>query len=74
LRWNKYPIFIVVLVVSGEPVSPADIAELVAAQASHVITPFELVNDHFASRTLTIVKVFLEELELKLVTVTLMIG
>lgn len=60
-----------VCVVLGVPVGPADVAELVAASASHVVAPLVLLDHEPALLALAVVQVGLEKLELPPVALAL---
>ena len=64
---NELTVFVVVTVVDGFPVGAADVAELVAAAAGHVVTALVLLNHKFAPLALAVVQVVLEELKLLVV-------
>jgi hypothetical protein len=61
----------VVLVVLRKPIGAADVAELMLADAGHVVAALELVDDHLAAGALTVVKRLLEELQLVVIAVSL---
>jgi hypothetical protein len=60
-----------VLVVLRKPIGAADVAELMLADAGHVVAALELVDDHLTAGALTVVKRLLEELQLVVIAVSL---